>query len=201
MPQRQSHATIMKPNASPHFERFSATDPDQLRQQLERAQIDLRDAMARDDELRALDLAGEIGSMLTTLRREQEAQTLLLQHLHAARTLKSKEPAGWLLLALATANQYLDHRSEANAQFSEALDLARVNGWRNLEHFVLHHWGRSLVEEGALSRARDCFDEALAIRVSMNLPRQASTRRALEAVATLAQEAQARDKAGNGNAP
>lgn len=40
-------------------------------------------------------------------------------------------------------------------------------------------------------------DDALAIRVSMNLPRQASTRRALEAVATLAQEAHPRTKAGD----
>lgn len=175
----------MKPNTRPHFQRFSATDPDQLRQQLERAQIALRNAMARDDELRALDLAGEIGSMLTTLRREQEAQTLLLQHLHTARTLKRKEPAGWLLLALATANQYLDQRSEANAQFSEALDLARLNGWRNLEHFVLHHWGRSLVEEGQFKRAQDCLTAALAIRVAMNLPRQASTRRALDELAVI----------------
>ena len=50
---------------------------------------------------------------------------------------------------------------------------------------MLQHWGRSLVEQGAFDQAQVCFTEALNIRVELNDPRQASSRRALEALALL----------------
>ena len=100
--------------------------------------------------------AGDLASMLTTNR--------------------------WYYMAYGTASQYLGLRDEANAMFAESLRLAREHSWEVLEHFVLSHWGRSLVEEGHYSRARDCFVQALAIRERLNEPRAASSRRHLAAL-------------------
>lgn len=92
---------------------------------------------------------------------------------------------GVVLPCFSTASPYLGLRAEANAMFSEALGLARANAWVTLEHYVLAHWGRSLVEEREFHRARECFHQALAIRERLNDPRAATTRRALEALREL----------------
>ena len=89
---------------------------------------------------------------------------------------------------LTTANQYLGHRGEALRQFGDAHSLATSARARRLEHFVLHHWGRFLAEAGEIDRARECFTRALELRVELGDPKQASSRRALEALTGLANE-------------
>ena len=58
--------------------------------------------------------------------------------------------------------------------------MTKTHGWKVLEHFVLHHWGRCLAEQAEFGRARDCFHASLAIRQELNDPRQESSVRALE---------------------
>jgi tetratricopeptide (TPR) repeat protein len=137
--------------------------------------------------------------MLTTSRQELEAYHTGARHLLLARSHAQVEESAWLLHALATAAQYLNRRKEANALFTEALEAARQNGWKNLEHFVLHHWGRSRAEEGLFDQAEQCFRQALAIRVALNLPRQESTRKALAHLAELrSEQASSHDCAASG---
>lgn len=168
-----------------HFLRFSAPDAQTLLLDIERVQAQLRLAEVEGDSQRTLEHAATLTGMLTTNRQEHEAYHTGARHLPLARVHAQAEESAWLLHALATAAQYLDRRQEANALFAEALEAARRNGWRSLEHFVLHHWGRSRAEEGLFEQAEQCFRLALAIRVELNLPRQDSTRRALAYLAEL----------------
>jgi len=167
------------------FQRFTAPDPAALEREIERARASLSEATKQGDALATIEHAADLAGMLTTARRESEAHELLLPLEQAARVLKSKEPAGWFFLSLATASQYLDRRAEANARFAEALELSRSNGWERLESFVLAHWGRSLAEERDFTRARECFGKALEIRERLQDPRAASLRRLLEALSAL----------------
>lgn len=97
----------------------------------------------------------------------------------------ASETSGWLLLNLATANQYLHRRDEAARQFPKTLKITRSVKSRELEHYTLHHWGRFLAESGDIAQARRCFAAALEIRIRLNDPRQASSRRALKALDAL----------------
>ena len=165
-----------------HFQRFTVDNQGELREQIKKAEADLSEARERNEQDVVFGVAAALGSMLTTARREVEARSLLLASLEESRRGGTSESTGKLLLNLATANQYLDRRQEANAQFNEALEIAQSSGLQELEHFVLHHWGRSLVEEGETDRARILFTRALELRQKLNDPRQASTRNALEAI-------------------
>jgi tetratricopeptide (TPR) repeat protein len=132
-----------------------------------------------------MDSAGFLVGALTSAGREGEAYALGRSYLAAAREYADWVESGWLLHATATAAQYMDQRTEANELFAEAIQSCRRHGWRTLEHFVLHHWGRSLVEEGQLDRAEDAFKEALAIRRQIGHPLEASTASALAELAEL----------------
>ncbi len=164
------------------FQRYSAPDPEQLETDIRELRQELRSARAAGNRDAALRATADLGERLTTARREQEARTLLSAALAEARPSGSSETLGWLLLNLATANQYAGLRYEAAAQFPEVLALSRNLGLDELEHYVLHHWGRFLAEEGDIAQARARFAEALEIRIRLSDPRQASTRRALEAL-------------------
>lgn len=164
------------------FQRYTAPDPRQLEADIRELRAEWRAARAAGNRDAALRAAADLGERLTTARREREARTLLSATLAEARATGSPEDLGWVLLNLATANQYSGHRDEASAQFPEALRLARSARSEELEHYTLHHWGRFLAEDGEISRARACFERALEIRVRLGDPRQASTRRALAAL-------------------
>lgn len=168
-----------------HFQRFTADDPAALERQIADARQQLIELQRAGDDARTLDRIESLGGMLTTARREDEARALLVPAVDSARALGPSELLGWLLLQLATANQYLDRREEASGQFAEALSLAESLGLERLAHFTLSHWARLLVEDGDLERAQAFFTRALQMRVRLGDPRQASSRKALEAVARL----------------
>lgn len=163
-----------------YFQRFTPDDPEEFLVSIENVRLELVEARSAGDVAKLLDLVPDLGSMLTTARQEDEARQLLLEFLPLAREQNMPEELGWLLLALATANQYLEHRSEAGEQFAEALALAHSIHSEQLEHYVLHHWGRFLVEQGNIEQAKECFVRALELRVKLDEPRQESSRRALE---------------------
>jgi tetratricopeptide (TPR) repeat protein len=168
-----------------HFQRFTAQDAAALERQVADLQQQLRGARLEGDSTRVLELIETLGGMLTTARREREAWDLLAPAVEAARERGACELLGWLLLQLGTAAQYLGKREGANRHFSEALTIAEALGLERLTHFTLSHWARSLVEEGDLDRAEAFFERALEIRVRLRDPREASSRRALVAVARL----------------
>lgn len=166
-----------------HFQRFTPADLAAHQRQIADASDALHAEQASGEPVARLDAAGLLGALLTGARREAEADAVLAPHLQLARDYPHTEPAGWLLLALATNDQYLGRHTRANAVFDEALLLAQRNGWERLQHFILHHWGRCWVEQGDLARARDCFTAALALRERLAEPRFVdSTRRALAAI-------------------
>lgn len=169
-----------------HFLRYKPPDSAAHDRSLERAREALSAARASGDAVTLIDCAGDLASLLTSARREAEARELLLPLSANAKEHPSLEPTGWYWLALGTASQYLGLRADANAMFDQALTQARRHGWENLEHFVLHHWGRLLAEEQDFPRARECFSQALAIRTRRDLPGlQASSQRALDTLAEL----------------
>jgi tetratricopeptide (TPR) repeat protein len=181
-----------------HFQRYTAPDPEKLAQDIERARRDLSEARANRSALAIIEHAGDLAGMLTTHRQESEARDLLAPLQSTVREHLSSEPAGWYYLAFGTASQYLGFRDEANAMFAEALRLAREHSWEVLEHFALSHWGRSLVEEGNFSRARECFLQALAIRERLDEPRAASSRRHLAALSELEASMKLESQSGAG---
>jgi hypothetical protein len=168
-----------------HFRRHTPPDLAGLRTEIDRVRAELEAALRRHDRRAALDHAGFLVGALTAAGGEDEAYALGCGYLPEAREHVDWVESGWLLHTTATAAQYLDRRADANALFGEALRACREHGWRSLEHFVLHHWGRSLVEEGALDRAEDAFRQALAIRLQIGHALAASTRSALAELAEL----------------
>jgi len=164
------------------FQRFTASDPKALQAGIREKRALLEQALAARDGLAIVEHAADLGGLLTTARQEADAANLLREHAALAETVSDHEPAGWFWNAYATALQYCGARDEAEAIFDKALSLCRAGGWRRLEGFVLHHWGRSLVEQGQRAQAEARFVEALAIRRELEDPRQASTERALAAL-------------------
>ena len=167
------------------FHRFTADDPQALARDIAGAQEDLAGLRGSGDQAKVLEAIASLGSMLTTARREEEAVTLLLPAVTQARASGSPEALGWLLLSLATANQYLGRTPQAGEQFAEALALAETLDAEHLLHMTLAHHGRFLVEQGDLPQARSCFERSLDLRVRLGHPRQASIRRLLDALAML----------------
>lgn len=162
------------------FQRFTA--PDAAAHEVAITEHRARLAAARGD-LPLVDAAADLASLLTTARAEAEAVALLEPHRDRAAALSHEEAAGWFWNAYATALQYLGRRDEAEPVFAQALTVSRAGGWQRLQSFVLQHWGRSLVEQGAFDAAQARFEEALALRRALNDPRTASTERALAGLA------------------
>lgn len=167
--------------------RFTAPDPAALASSIAEMRARLSAAFEADESLAVVDAAGDLGGLLTTARLETEAVQILEQHLSLVETHARQEPAGWFWNAYATALQYCGRRTEAEPYFNKAIDAAKAHGWRRLEALALHHWGRSLVEQGRFTEAKARISAALAIRVELNTPNQESSRRALAELSTLLQ--------------
>lgn len=167
------------------FMRFSAPDPAAHAQTIADARGRLREAHERGDALILVDRVADLAGLLTTDRREFEALDLLREHAARAEAFPREEAAGWFWNSYATALQYTGRRSDAETYFAKALRLCESSGWPRLQAMVLHHWGRSLAEQGRITEAEARLSEALALRMQQNSPMQASSRRALEALAQL----------------
>lgn len=163
------------PDPATHFLRHTPADPAALRARIEQVRVELAAAVARGDEPQAIEHAGDLGAMLTSDRREAEAQELLASWLPAARQRLDSEAAAWLIHAWATTAQYLGRYDEANAGFAEALQRCEARAWNRLRHFVLHHWGRCLAEQRRWAEARSCFERALAVRQALREDRLAAS--------------------------
>lgn len=162
------------------FQRYTAPDPQAL---VHRTADDLT-ALATAQGAERLALLTRAGSALTVLRREAEADPLLLEALALARTLGDAEKEVQNLNNLATNTQYLARRDEALTLFQTA--LARAPGTDAWQHrdFIHHHRGRCLAELGRIAEARQDFELALALRISKGEAFYIeSSRRALAALA------------------
>jgi tetratricopeptide (TPR) repeat protein len=167
------------------FMRYAAPDAEANARGINELREKLAIAVSAGDRCATLDHAADLGSMLTTARKEHEALHLLRQHLELAEALPGEEPAGWFWSAYATALQYTGQRAEADAYFAKALGLCSASGWSRLQALVLHHWGRSLAEQRRLAEAEARISEALVLRVRLQDPGQERSRRALEVLAQL----------------
>jgi tetratricopeptide (TPR) repeat protein len=183
------------PETLAEFMRYSAPDMDALHREIDLMQGKLHESLRAGDSLATLDHVSDLGSMLTTARREADAVRLLQEHSALAEAHPQLEPAGWYWNALATALQYTGQREQADACFRKAVEISRAAGWSRLLAVALHHWGRCLAERRQFAEAEQRIQEALDIRVQLGDPRQDSSRRALEALAELRSKAQAGDGA------
>ena len=173
---------------SPHaaeFMRFSAPDPAALERSIRDTRSKLAEALSCGDKSAILDCAADLGGMLTTSRNEGEALDLLRTHEPLASSHPRAEQIAWFWNALATALQYIGERAVAEAYFAKAVATAQDGGWRRIEAMALHHWGRSLVEQGRLDEAESRITQALAIREELGEPRQETSRKALAEIAKL----------------
>ncbi|MCV2421373.1 tetratricopeptide repeat protein [Paucibacter sp. DJ2R-2] len=180
----------------PEFLRFTAPDPEvharsvaALREQL--AQLQGNASVGRAvDETALLEVVADLAGLLITARQEGEALQLLQAHEALAEAASQASPVlhealGWFWCAYATASQYLGQRSEAEPIFARTVALCEAGGWARLRAMVLQHWGRSLAEQGRFDEAESRFQQALALRVQLQDPRQATTREALALLAQL----------------
>ena len=167
------------------FQRFNAPDPAALEARITETQALLDAALQAGDAAALVEHAADLGSLLTTARREAEALELMAKQQGLAESRPDEEASGWFWNAYATALQYLGRRDEAHALFAKASALCRQGGWQRLQAFVQQHWGRSLVEQGRWAEAEAAFTEALRIRRQLNDPLQASSERALAGLALL----------------
>jgi tetratricopeptide (TPR) repeat protein len=170
---------------APEFMRFSAPDPAALERSIRDTRSKLAEALSRGDQSAILDCVADLGGMLTTSRNEAEALDLLRKHESLANSHPDAEQLAWYWNALATALQYIGERAEAETYFAKAVAVAQGGGWRRIEAMALHHWGRSLVEQGQLYEADLRIAQALAIREGLGEPRQETSRKALAEIAKL----------------
>lgn len=178
------------------FLRFTAPDPEAharsiaaLREQLALLQGNASVGRAVD-EAALLEVVADLAGLLITARQEDEALQLLQAHEALAEAASQASPVlhealGWFWCAYATALQYLGQRTEAEPIFARTVALCEAGGWARLRAMVLQHWGRSLVKQGRFDEAESRFHEALALRVQLQDPRQATTREALALLAQL----------------
>jgi hypothetical protein len=166
-----------------HLLRHTPADPEALPGRIALAQRELEEAARDGDAKQLIDCAGNLVALLTAARCEAQAVSIGFNYVQLARANLTLEESAWMLHHLATAAQYRDLRLEANGLFSEALELCRKHQWRRLEHFVLHHWGRSHVEEGDLDAAERCFLESRAIRAALGDPLLTSSEKAISDLA------------------
>lgn len=183
----------------PEFMRYSAPDPDALARDIETTREKLAEAIRVQDTIAMVDHAADLGSMLTTARREAEAVQLLQTHARLADIHAEHEASAWYWNALGTAVQYMGHHVEAERFFAKAIELSRAAGWSGILAMTLHHWGRSLAEQRRFDEAEDRFLEALTIRIRIGEPRQERSRQALEVLAELRRSG--KPAASNGEAP
>lgn len=162
-----------------HFQRFTVDDEKLLAAQINDAKQAL--SAVSGDTLARVRSAITLGNLLTTARRERESIEIL-SSVEEWVKVGPPEALGWWLLYLGTAKQYLDDRSSAQQHFDDALQLAVTHELKALESYVLHHMGRCYVEAGDIELGLVSFQRALALREELGDPRQASTRRALEAL-------------------
>jgi tetratricopeptide (TPR) repeat protein len=174
----------MHSEATPEFMRFTAPDQAALEVAIEGAREKLAAAEASSHAAAIVEQAADLGSMLTTARREHEALQLLRKYEELAESLSGEEPVAWYWNALATVLQYSNNRKAAEPYFARAVSTAQAGSWARVEAMALHHWGRCLVEDGHLSEAESRIKQALAIRERLG-ERQESSRNALLKLAQL----------------
>ena len=147
----------------PFYKRFRPHDSGAFALEAEQLRVALTNSTGLSDaELLTLHL--DLGFILIALEHEDEA----LGHLEAGRDLAvALGDADALIeahLHLGTAQQYRGMREAAQESFQQGLDLCESTHSEEQVHFLLHHRGRCLVEQGHIAEARDCFEQALARR-------------------------------------
>ncbi|TFW19813.1 hypothetical protein E4L96_11120 [Massilia arenosa] len=178
-----SGCALPEPGRGTSFQRYTPTDPVAFERDIQEVRTEAAQLRAQGKPHDALRAIAELGGLLVSARREQEARALLEQTLREARAAGARDAEGWSMLYLATANQYLDASTDAAHQFDETLRLAAALQDAELTHYAYHHRGRLRAETGDLAGARADFDRALAIRIRLGDETRAnSTRRALLAL-------------------
>lgn len=112
-----------------------------------------------------------------------EAVSYLERAHELALAAKAPSLAVTMALRLATARQHRGEHPRAETMFQEALRRTRDPAAQaaQLEDFALQHLGKCLVEMGRLAEARDCFEQALTLRIGKGEQGLiASTREALD---------------------
>ena len=173
-------------DAGPFYRRFRPDDLDAADREIDALNRVLSDSgQISDAELMTAHL--DLASLLIQRDRELEA----LSHIEAARVLAERlgDTHGLIevYLNLGTAQQYLGERDAAQDSYQRGLDLCASIQGPDHAHFLLQHRGRCFVEQGRVSEARSCFEQALAVRIELGDERL--VRSSAEALAHLPDDA------------
>lgn len=128
-------------------------------------------------------LLGRIGEDYRQLGMLDDASAHLERALELAQAAKAPALEVTLTLRLATARQHRGEHARAEVMFQGALARTRDPAAQaaELEDFALQHMGKCLVEMGHYAQARDCFEQALRLRLAKgDQGLIASTREALD---------------------
>ncbi len=162
------------------FMRFEHPKPEELRKNIDASYKILADAKKDRDAELFFQTSIDLGEMLTVARREKEAVEILEPLLKYDLDKAKPDDRAWLYLNYATANQYFGRKAVAASFYKKALKFVRKHNLESVEHYVLHHYARFLVENRDFERAGRFFGEALKIRQKLNDARVDSTRKALD---------------------
>jgi tetratricopeptide (TPR) repeat protein len=164
------------------FMRYKSADPEKLREDINNQFSSLKQTKDDYEEfVQTIDLS----ETLTIAGREREAIELLQRYVKDKKIIAKDEDLVWLYLNYATANQYNRKERMAEMFFKKALMLAQEKGMEHAEHYVLHHYGRFLVEKRKYELAKEYFNNALSLRRKFNDERTVSTEKALAALDSL----------------
>ncbi|MFF7633549.1 tetratricopeptide repeat protein [Kitasatospora sp. NPDC008050] len=153
------------------------------------------------DLARARVLTRWIGIGQMSLGNHGEARTFLRQSLDLAAAIGNTRAVVATGLNLGDAHRYAGDIQAADALYRSALDTARGQH-PELVDFALQHFGKHLTEQGNLAPARAHLEEALSLRLAKGEPELIdSTKAALDRVALLIDQANAKASAGDGGTP
>jgi len=176
--QKAIRAMTNKGSQIPFFRRYVPPDPNGLEVEIASRREQLAREQVTANEAAILQHSIALGFALFTSGKELEAAPLLDEALAIARRRNDRKSEIEALLGLATARQYLGERELAQRLFDEGLVLCETSGFREQEHFLLHHQGRCYVEQERISEARTCFKKALELREVMGNQRFINSSRA-----------------------
>jgi tetratricopeptide (TPR) repeat protein len=168
-----------RPNEHRFFMRYISNDPEKLEKDINEKAHDLKQAHGEYETfVKSIDLS----EYLTIAGRERESIELLQPYIENGIKNAADEDLAWLYLNYATASQYAKKSNNADKYFKKALSLGEEKDLQAVTHYILHHYGRFLVEQKEYDRARQCFEKALSIRQRLNDQRVASTQKAIDSL-------------------
>jgi tetratricopeptide (TPR) repeat protein len=165
-----------------YFMRYEHVNPKELEQSIA---TDYRKFRELKNKYEQFQLALTLAENLTIAKREHEAISVIEPYIEKQPQELTHEDVAWLYLIYATANQYADDSDSAKTYFEKAVRVCHEYSVESAAHYVYHHYGRFLVEQGNYAVANEYFNKALTLRIRLKDKRIVSTQQAIDSLALI----------------